>query len=417
VIASMPPSLSERQMHVLYIVYWGALEPLGRALVLPAVTRLSALGAQITLVTFEKPADCALQTEVSTLDNLLRDARVRWLPLAYHKRPQVPATALDIAHGVARGVRERLTTRPDVIHARTFVGGLIGLPLSRLTGARLIYHNEGFYPDEQVDAGFWQQDSLQHRVAGRLERGLYRRADAIFSLSQAGKEVIESLAGVREKRTPVEVVPSCVDLDHFVPQERAGGRNGSLRLVYVGSIGGRYLVDRIGRFAQVARTERPDTSLELLTAAGPDVVRSTLASRALPEAAWSSKFVPYERLPAELARQDAGLAFHSHGLSAAGGSSTKVGEYWAMGLPVISTPGLADVDDVVRRERVGVVVPEHSDEAYRASLDELRTLLKDPELPARCRAAAERHYGLDDACRRQLSVYRDLANHPRRQHP
>jgi glycosyltransferase involved in cell wall biosynthesis len=403
-------------MHVLYIVYWGALEPLGRALVVPAVTRLAALGAQITLVTFDKPADMARQTDAKRVDDSLRAAGVRWLPLAYHKRPQVPATALDIAHGVARCVRERLTTRPDVIHARTFVGGLIGLPLSRLTGARLIYHNEGFYPDEQVDAGFWQQDSLQHRVARRLERGLYRRADTIFSLSQTGKEVIESLDGIGES-APVEVVPSCVDLDHFARQERADARNGSLRLVYVGSIGGRYLVDRIGRFTQVARIERPDTSLELLTAAGPDLVRSTLASSGLPEDAWSSKFVPYERLPAELARQDAGLAFHSHGLSAAGGSSTKVGEYWAMGLPVISTPGLADVDDIVRRERVGVVVPDHNDEAYRASLDELRTLLEDPELPARCRAAAERHYGLDDACRRQLSVYRDLANHQRRQRP
>jgi glycosyltransferase involved in cell wall biosynthesis len=396
-------------VHVVYVVYWGALEPLGQALVLPAVTRLAALGAQITLVTFDKPADMARQTEVKKVDDSLRAAGVRWLPLTYHKRPQVPATALDIAHGVARGVRERWTTRPDVIHARTFVGGLIGLPLSRLTGASLIYHNEGFYPDEQVDAGFWQQDSLQHRVAGRLERGLYGRADAIFSLSQTGKEVIQSLDEVPEN-TPVVVVPSCVDLEHFVPQERAGGRNGSLRLVYVGSIGGRYLVDRIGRFTEVARTDRPDTSLELLTTAGPDVVRSTLASSELPEDAWSSKFVPYERLPAELARQDAGLAFHSHGLSAAGGSSTKVGEYWAMGLPVISTPGLADVDDVVRRERVGVVVPEHSDEAYRASLDELLALLQDPELAGRCRAAAERHYGLDEACGRQLAVYGQLAN-------
>lgn len=397
-------------MHVLYVAYWGALEPLGRALVLPAVTRLAALGAEITLMTFEKPADKGRQAEVKQVDDSLREAGVHWAPLPYHKRPQVPATALDIAHGVVRGVHRRLTTRPDVVHARTFVGGLIGLPLSRLTGASLIYHNEGFYPDEQVDAGFWRRDSMPHRVARRLERRLYRRADAIFSLSQAGKQVIESLDGVREKHTPVEVVPSCVDLDHFVPQERADGRNGSLRLVYVGSIGGRYLVDRIGRFAHVARTERPDTTLALLTAAGPDVVRSTLASSELPENAWSSKFVPYERLPAELASQDAGLAFHSHGLSAAGGSSTKVGEYWAMGLPVISTPGLADVDDIVRRERVGVVVPDHTDDAYRASLDELGTLLQDPELPGRCRAAAEKHYGLDEACRRQLAVYERLAN-------
>jgi glycosyltransferase involved in cell wall biosynthesis len=401
-------------VRVLYIAYWGALEPLGRALVLPAVKRLAALGAQITLVTFDKPADLARLADVKDARESLRQSGVQWRPLTYHKNPKVPATAFDIGHGVARGVLERLKLRPDIVHGRTFPGGLMGLPLARLTGARLIYHNEGFYPDEQVDAGVWAQDSRPHRVALRLERHLYRRADAIFSLSEKGKEVIQSLDGVSPEK-PIAVVPSCVDLSHFRPVERAHPQNGSLRLVYVGSVGGRYLVDRVGRFAQVARAETPGATLELLTPAEPDFVRATLAPSELPDDAWSSKFVPYDRLPPELASRDAGLAFHSHGLSAPGGSSTKVGEYWAMGLPVVSTPGMADVDDIVRRERVGVIVPDHSDEAYRASVQELQALLRDPELPARCRAAAQRHYGLEEACQRQIAMYRELANAQRRQ--
>jgi hypothetical protein len=76
---------------------------------------------------------------------------------------------------------------------------------------------------------------------------------------------------------------------------------------------------------------------------------------------------------------------------------------------VIATAGLGDVDDILRAERVGVIVADHSDDAYRGALGELRALLRDPGLAARCRAAAERHYGLDDACSRQLAVYRGLA--------
>ena len=406
--------MAEREPHVLYVAYWGALEPLGRALVLPAVKRLSNLGARITLVTFEKPADRARASDVKAVDDSLRAADVRWRPLTYHKRPTVPATALDIAHGVTRGVMEARAFKPDILHARTFVGGLMGLGLRRPTHAKLIYHNEGFYPDEQVDAGFWQAGSPQHRLARRLERRLYSQADAIVSLSHKGKEVIESIDAVQRKRTPVIVVPSCVDLGHFARHERASESPDALRLVYVGNVGGRYMVDRIARFAYVARAQKPDARLQLLTAAGPDVVRAALASSELPGDAWSSKFVAYERLPDELARHDAGFCFHSHGLSAAGGSSTKVGEYWAMGLPVIATPGLGDVDDIIRRERVGVVVGDHSDDAYRATFEELQVLLKDPELAQRCRAAAEKHYGLDAACRRQLAVYRQLATGRRR---
>jgi glycosyltransferase involved in cell wall biosynthesis len=305
-----------------------------------------------------------------------------------------------VANGVVRG----LPIRADVVHARTFIGGLTGLPLSRLRRAKLIYHNEGFYPDEQVDAGFWAPGSRAHRVAKRLEERLYGSADAVFSLSRTGKELIESLDAVRRKRTPVAVVPSTVDLAHFIPDERIPSDDGSLRLVYMGSVGGRYLVDRIARFAAVA-----DARLEVLTPAPAEDVRSELSSSGLADGSWSARFVPYGQLPAELGRYNAGFCFHTHTLSAAGGSSTKVGQYWAMGLPVIATAGLGDVDGIIAQERVGVVVAEHSDEAYRAALEELRVLLGDPELRDRCRAAAERHYGLDEACRRQFAIYEQLA--------
>ncbi|HEX4735765.1 MAG TPA: glycosyltransferase [Thermoleophilaceae bacterium] len=388
-------------MRVLYIVYWGALEPLGRALVVPSVSRLAQLGARITLVTYEKPADMDRDADVKKVDATLRATGVRWVPLRYHKSPKVPATVFDVAHGLARGGIDGRGA--DVIHARTFVGGLTGLPLSGITRTKLIYHNEGFYPDEQVDAGFWAEGSRPHRIAKRLEERLYSRADAIFSLSEKGKEIIEALDAVRNRQTPIVVVPSSVDLEHFRPRERDVA-DGPLRLVYMGSVGGRYLVDRIGRFTALA-----DARLEVLSPADRALVQSELRSGGLETDAWSSKFVPYDQLPDELVRYDAGFCFHTHTLSAAGGSSTKVGQYWAMGLPVIATRGLGDVDAIVASERVGVVVRDHTDDAYRAALDELRPLLADSDLAARCRAAAERHYGLDEACRRQFAAYEQLA--------
>lgn len=409
-MSAEPGQALDGRPHVLYVVYWGALEPLGRALVQPSVKQLARLGARITLVTFDKPGDLERADEVKRVRESLADAGVRWLPLRYHKRPKVPATAFDIGHGIARGIAGRVRDRPDIVHARTFIGGLIGLGVARLTGANFIYHNEGFYPDEQVDGEVWAAGSAPHRIASRLERRLYTGADAIFSTSRGGKRIIESLDGVKEKGTPVLAVPSCVDLDQFSPRpRREGNRNGSLRLVYVGSVGGRYLLDRIGWFVQVARQERPETYLQLLTHAEPEIVRTMLGKSGLPEDAWSSKFVPHEDLPDELSRHDAGFFFLAQGISTAGFSPTKVGEYWAMGLPVISTAAMADIDEVIRQERVGVIVEDHTDEAYRESVTRLLELLDDPDLADRCRQAAERHYALDAACERQLEAYERLA--------
>src|SRR5271167_4342580 len=52
---------------ILYLVYWGALEPLGQALVLPSVRRLAQLGARVTLVTFDKAEDLCQREQVEAI--------------------------------------------------------------------------------------------------------------------------------------------------------------------------------------------------------------------------------------------------------------------------------------------------------------------------------------------------------------
>ncbi len=92
---------------MLYIAYWGAAEPLGQSLVLPAVERLASLGAEITLVTFEKPADLERRDQIDQIRESLDSCGVRWLPLRYHKRPK--AAGHRVRH--SSRVDPRLTSR------------------------------------------------------------------------------------------------------------------------------------------------------------------------------------------------------------------------------------------------------------------------------------------------------------------
>jgi len=106
------------------------------------------------------------------------------------------------------------------------------------------------------------------------------------------------------------------------------------------------------------------------------------------------------------------LSFRSRGSSEVGCSPTKIGEYWACGLPVITTPGVSDTDELIRRFRCGVVVGDHTEQAYRHAGSRLLELLSDPGLGRRCRAAAEEHYALEPACDRQVQLYRTLCGSP-----
>jgi hypothetical protein len=114
--------------------------------------------------------------------------------------------------------------------------------------------------------------------------------------------------------------------------------------------------------------------------------------------------VPHAAMPAELASQQAGLFFLTQGISEHGCPPTKIGEYWVMGLLVVSTPNASDTDAIIR-ERVGGIVREHTDAKYWRTARELRTLLCEPDLPWRCRRAAENHYALEPACQMQVALY------------
>ena len=177
-----------------------------------------------------------------------------------------------------RSLLAGLTTPYDIVHARTFIGGLIGLTVAPLLGAKLIYHNEGFYPDEQVDAGVWRNGSKPHRVARVLERRLYASADGVVVLSNRARDVVEELPAVRRRHTPVIVVPSCVDLDHFRFSRNATVKGNEIRLVYIGNIGGRYRFNEAARFAAICRETSP-VHLRVLTKAASDIVFPALRQR------------------------------------------------------------------------------------------------------------------------------------------
>lgn len=396
--------------NILYIAYWGALEPLGRSLIVPSVIELSRLGAKITLVTFEKPLDLAEEDHVRYVRQRLSDAGIHWLPKRYHKWPKTPATAYDAAIGVASGLSRTFRESIDVIHGRCFLGGVIGIAVAKLTGKPFVYHNEGFYPDEQVDGGVWTQESASYRLAKYLEDQMYARSDGVIALSKRARDQIRAMSFVDQEK-PIVVAPSCVDLEHFSGksiQRRPSRQDRLLELVYIGSVGGRYDLDRIGRFMSSVNRKERRANLTVYSKADPELVRDLLERGGLKDG-WVHKAASYDEMPTILPRYDAGLFSLRQGLSEHGCSPTKVGEYWASGIPVITTPNVSDVDAIIAKNQVGVVIEDDSEAADLSAFDKTVELLKSVGLQDRCREAARENYGLHIACSRQYELYKQLA--------
>jgi glycosyltransferase involved in cell wall biosynthesis len=117
--------------------------------------------------------------------------------------------------------------------------------------------------------------------------------------------------------------------------------------------------------------------------------------------------VPPDEVPRYLRASDVALSFIRACYSKLSSSPTKLAEYLASGLPVVCNAGVGDVDALIEGERVGVVLRELSDDAYRAALVEVESLRREEGFAERCRACAVRHFDLEKVGgRRYRRLYR-----------
>ena len=70
--------------------------------------------------------------------------------------------------------------------------------------------------------------------------------------------------------------------------------------------------------------------------------------------------------------------------------------------------GVGDMAEILEAERVGVALNAFDDASLRSGLERLIELTRDPDIRARCVAAARRHFSLDEGVARYRAVYRSL---------
>jgi hypothetical protein len=87
---------------------------------------------------------------------------------------------------------------------------------------------------------------------------------------------------------------------------------------------------------------------------------------------------------------------------------TKLAEGLASGLPIVCNRGVGDLDEILEKENVGVLVDSFSEESYAKAWRRLKSLLEDSELARRCRRLAESRYALERGVEAYQRLYLEL---------
>ena len=399
----------QERLDSVYITYWSLLDPLCQSQSLPYLRALTGEGYRIGLITFEQPRwRMSREQRRAKRAELLREG-IDWQPLSYHKRPPVVSTLFDIARGSFAAARMAKRSEAKVVHGRASVSSAIATLAAKLAGTRLFVDADGPLSQEYVDAGVWREGSVGHRLTSWGERGAIEAADIVAVLTDHRKREVAPWVGNK----PLYVLPCAVDMQRFRPMpERRDALRAELGLsgtvfVYAGKPGGWYDTEEMLAFLAVAKQRFEELTLLLLSGEDP-VAFTSLCEEAGVPFVWRT--VPPSEMPSYLGAADVGLCFLRPFPSKLSCSPIKLGEYLACGLPVVSTSGCGDYDALIRGESAGVVVPNSERGAYPNAVRELETLLRDPDLHARCRRAASRWVGLEEVVSpRYGEIYRSLA--------
>ncbi len=391
-------------MRVVYVSYDGMTDPLGQSQVIPYLEGLAGRGHEFDLISFEKlPQALPFRRQIHP--------RIRWTGLRYHSRPTVPATAWDVVQGAAATAITALARRADLVHVRSYVPALLALGPAKLTRTPLLFDMRGLWPDERVEAGAWKAGGRIATTVKSLERALLRHADGVTVLTNAMAEHLRRVdPGPGAHIPPIQVIPTCADLDRFSPggppdAEVAAALGRAPALIYLGALGGRYLMEEMAEFYLVWRRRRPGARFLVVSRDTPTAFREVLG-RAGVGGELLHFALPRERVPGAIRAAECGIFFYRGSVATKGVAPTKLGEILACGRPVIGN-GVGDVSRLLGGNN-GVLVDDFCGEALDAAAGAMVALVEDRTTVGACRATAERWFSLERGVEAYDALYRTL---------
>lgn len=391
-------------MNALFIAYHPASYPIMESQGFTYMKGLSKKGTRYSLLTFE--------TEKSVTNSKKRvselDIPVKWNFLTYHQSPRFIATCFDIACGILTVTVMIKKGKVEIIHARGFIAALIAFLPSKIFGVKLFFDTRGLLADKYVGGGLLIKDSFTYKLMKWGEDILVKKSDYFTVETYQHAEIIRSSQnGVSEK---MEVIPCCVDMKKFNYSLYSDKSNNGEKftLVYVGKAGTWYLLDEMLDFFYIMSALIPHSQFSFLTESETASIYSGAMKKGIDESKINITKAETSEVPGLLSIANAGILFISP-YKRYNSSPIKFGEYLASGLPVIVNAGIGDCDEIISKEKVGVIIDEFSTKGYERAINELKELLSEGDrLRERCRRVAEKYCSLDVGVDRYWEIYRKL---------
>ena len=159
---------NQKRERILYISYDGILDSIGESQILSYLEKLCN-DFDFYLITFEKKNK--LNTNVHRkIKARVKRSEIKWFNLRHHKQPAILSTFYNIVRCTIITFFILFFKKISIVHVRSYIPGLIVLPIKKIINFKLIFDMRGLWVDEKLDRAGWRKKDLKYIFFKYIEK-------------------------------------------------------------------------------------------------------------------------------------------------------------------------------------------------------------------------------------------------------
>ena len=390
-------------------------DPLGESQVIPYLVGLRQKGLQFTVLSFEKSKN--YEFNKSKIEILLEKHQINWEPLIYHKKPAFLSTIYDLYKMKSKAKKLYKQHQFDTIHCRSYISSLVGLSMKKKYNLNFIFDMRGFWADERIDGNIWNLKNpfynTIYKFFKRKEKSFIQASDAIISLTESGKEeMLKWDTSIDSNK--ITIIPCCTDYELFSIKDKniknalkikLGFQSNDFVFSYLGSLGSWYMLKEMLLFFKEQKRFIPNAKFLFINKGEHLLIKKGIKKLELNQDDFIIENSAREKVNDYLSISDFGIFFIKPLFSKKASSPTKLGEYMAMGIPVICNNNVGDVEKIINETKGGIVI----DVMQSINSEDIANQIKQFEYnPERIRENSKRFFTLQNGVENYFDVYQKL---------
>ncbi len=384
---------------ILFITYDGILEPLGYTQILSYLKILSKEN-NISIISIEKNNDLQNKDYFNKINDMLKNNNIDWNFLTYKKGISKYFLLINLTFTCIKLLKKN---NYNILHARSYVSGLIVYFLKFFFKFYFIFDIRGFWIEERVEWGLWSKYSIKYIIFKLLEKKLYNKSQSIVSLTHDAKKIIENKYLKKKSFSRITVIPTCT----FIEKKFKKNTNLIPKFTHLGSIGTRYdfpffikLMSEINKRKKIA--------LSIINKNEHDKINKLFLKSNDKNLIYKVQYIQPMNIIKELYSSDFGVFFPVKGYYLKAYFPTKLGEFLSSGTPIITSSINEHVDNLILNNNVGIVIDLLQNIDYDLIYSKIKILQKDVELTDRCFFTAEKYFNITNAANIYSKIYRNF---------